>query len=74
VENKNTLKLPTLGVNLTNILRAAFSYKSFARSFFVHEVKVKLFIDSRKLAQLRLKNVGEIDSWSTNKTFSIFWI
>ncbi len=40
----------------------AFSYKSFAQSFFVLEVKVKLFINARKLAQLRSKNIGEIDS------------
>ncbi len=43
------------GVNFTNILCAAFSYESFARSFFVLEVKVKLFIGARKLAQLRYK-------------------
>ncbi len=32
------------GVNFTNILRVAFSYKSFAQSFFVLEVWVKLFL------------------------------
>ncbi len=34
----------TRGVNFTNILRAAFSYESFTRSFFEFAVKVKLFI------------------------------
>jgi hypothetical protein len=42
-----------LGVNFTNILRATFLYESYAQSFFVLEVKVKLFICVRKLAQLR---------------------
>jgi hypothetical protein len=51
-------------VNLTNILRAAFLYKSFARSFFVLEVKVKLFIGAKKMVQLRSRKVGEIDSRS----------
>jgi hypothetical protein len=41
------------GANFTNILRAPFSCKSFVRSFFVLEVKVKLFICARILAQLR---------------------
>jgi hypothetical protein len=54
---KMTLKL-TPGVNFINILRAAFSFKSFAQSFFVLAVKVKLFIGARILAQ----NVGEIDT------------
>jgi hypothetical protein len=36
--------------------------KSFARSFFAIEVKVKLFIGAKKMAQLRSKNVGDIDS------------
>jgi hypothetical protein len=39
-------------VNLTNILREAFLYESFTQSIFVLEVKVKLFIGARKLAQL----------------------
>ncbi len=43
----------TSKVNFTNILRAVFSYESFAQSFFVLEVKVKFFIGVRKLAQLR---------------------
>jgi hypothetical protein len=43
----------TSGVNLTNILRASFSYESFAQSFFVLEVKVKLFIGTKKMAQMR---------------------
>jgi hypothetical protein len=59
------------GVNFTNILRMPFSYESFTRSFFVLAVKVKLFICARILAQLRQKNVGEIDSrsrrWWTRK-------
>ncbi len=38
-----------LGVNFTNILCAAFSYESFARSFFELEVKVKLFIGAKKM-------------------------
>jgi hypothetical protein len=49
------------GVNLTNILHAAFLYKSFARSFFVLAVKVKLFIGARILVQMSLLIVGEID-------------
>jgi hypothetical protein len=43
----------TLGVNFSNFLRAAYAYESFARSFFVLAVKVKLFICRRILAQLR---------------------
>jgi hypothetical protein len=39
----------------------AFLYKSFAQSFFVLEVKVKLFIGAKKMVQLCSKNVGEID-------------
>jgi hypothetical protein len=41
-------------VDFTNILRVAFSYKSFARNFFVLEVKLKLFISAWKLAQMGL--------------------
>jgi hypothetical protein len=41
------------GVNFTNILLAAILYESFARSFFVLDVKVKLFIGAKKIAQLR---------------------
>jgi hypothetical protein len=37
--------------------------KVLSKTFFVLEVKVKLFIGARKLAQLRSYNVGEIDSW-----------
>jgi hypothetical protein len=45
------------------ILHVAFSYdESFMRSFYVLEVKVKLFIGAKKMAQLHSKNVGEIDS------------
>jgi hypothetical protein len=44
---------PTTGVNFINILRAAFLYKSFMRSYFVLEVKVKLFTGTRILVQLR---------------------
>jgi hypothetical protein len=58
--NEITKSIP--GVNFTNILRAAFLYKSFAPSFFVLAVKVKLFIGTRILAQMHFKNVGEIDS------------
>ncbi len=54
--------IKTAGVNFTNILHAAFPCESLVQSFFVFEVKAKLFIDARKLAQLRSKNVGEIDS------------
>ncbi len=50
------------GVNFTNNLRAVFSYESLARSFFVLEVKVTLFIGAKKKAQLRSQNVDEIDS------------
>ncbi len=52
-----------LGVNFTNILCAAFSYESLVRSIFVLEVKVILFIGAKKMAQIRSKNVDEIDSW-----------
>jgi hypothetical protein len=41
------------GLYFTNILRVHFSYESFAQSFFVLAVKVKLFICARILAQLR---------------------
>ncbi len=40
------------GVNSINILLVAFLYESFAQSFFVLKVKVKIFIGARKLAQL----------------------
>ncbi len=43
----------TSGFNFTNILRAAFSYKSFARSFFVLTFKVWTFFDARIFAQMR---------------------
>jgi hypothetical protein len=43
-----------------------FFHESFAQSFFVLAVKVKCFIGARILAQMRLKNVGEIDSRSEN--------
>jgi hypothetical protein len=43
---------------------ARFLYKSLARSIFVLEVKVKLFIVAMKMAHLRSKNVGEIDTKS----------
>jgi hypothetical protein len=58
------MKVPlrTPWVNFTNILHTAYSYQSFARSFFVLAVKVKLFIGARILAQMHLLNVGEIDS------------
>ncbi len=39
-----------------------FLYESFSRSFFVLEVKVKLFIGTKKMEQMRSKNVDEIDS------------
>ncbi len=54
-------------VNFTNILRTAFLYKSFTQSLFVLEVKVKLFIGAKKIAQLHSKNVGEIDSLTVSK-------
>jgi hypothetical protein len=47
----------TQGVTFTNILCAAFSHESFAISFFVLEVKVKLLIGA-----IALKNVDEIDT------------
>ncbi len=56
-------------VNFTSILGAAFMYKSFVQSFFVLEVKVKLYSGPRKLAQLRSNNVGEIDSFNKWRTF-----
>jgi hypothetical protein len=64
-----TTFLRQLGVNFTNILRAPFSYVSFARSFFVLVVKVKLFICKRILAQLRQKMLVKltIDSRVTEK-------
>jgi hypothetical protein len=48
----------TPNVNFTNILRAAFSYQSFAQSFFVLTVKVKRFIGARIFAQKLLLNDG----------------
>jgi hypothetical protein len=36
-------------------------YESFERSFFVLEVNVKLFFGAKKMAQMRSKNVDEID-------------
>jgi hypothetical protein len=41
-----------------------FFVRKFCTKLFVLEVKVKLFIDAKKMAQLHSKNVGEIDSWS----------
>jgi hypothetical protein len=38
-----------------------FCTKVSFEAFFVLEVKVKLFIGAKKMAQLRLKNVDEID-------------
>jgi hypothetical protein len=35
--------------------------KVLHKAFYVLEVKVKLFIGAKKMAQLRSKNVGEID-------------
>ncbi len=40
-----------------------FRTKVLRKAFFVLAVKVKLFIGARILAQIRFKNVGEIDSW-----------
>jgi hypothetical protein len=48
----------------------AFLYKSFLQSFFVLEVKVKLFIGAKKMAQLRSKNVGEIETQAFAKSKS----
>jgi hypothetical protein len=38
-----------------------FCTKVLIEAFFVFEVKVKLFIGPKKMAQLRSKNVGEIE-------------
>ncbi len=46
-------RLSELKVHFTNILRAAFLYESFARSFFVLAVNVKLFIGAIILAQIK---------------------
>jgi hypothetical protein len=43
VDNNTGLREHRQGVNFTNILRAAFSYESFARSFFVLRFKVCTF-------------------------------
>jgi hypothetical protein len=53
------------GVNFTNILRAAFSYKSLLRSFYVVTIWVRNFLAKcfwRKSCSL---NVGEIDTWQS---------
>jgi len=44
----------SLGVNFINILRAVFSYKSFAQSFFLLEVKVKFFTGAKKIDAIAL--------------------
>jgi hypothetical protein len=50
-----------------------FFVRKFARSFFVLEVKVKLFIGAKKMAQLRSKNVGEIDSVCLSVSRAWMW-
>ncbi len=50
------------GVNFTNILRAAFSYESFARSFFVLRFKVCTFLAQKYWCKSCKLYVGEIDS------------
>ncbi len=47
------------GVNLTNILRADFSYASFLRSFYV----LTIWVCNIVLKGFWHKNVGEIDTW-----------
>jgi hypothetical protein len=42
-----------------------FFVRKFCAKLFVLAVKVKLFIGARMLAQMRFKNVGEIDSRKT---------
>jgi hypothetical protein len=53
VGNFRQILCNVLGTNSPIFLCAAFLYESFAQSFFVLEVKVKLFIGTRKLAQFR---------------------
>jgi hypothetical protein len=60
-----------IGVNFTNILCVAFLYKSFARSFFVLEVKVKLFIGAKKMVQLRSKMLLKLTPAGVNFTNTI---
>ncbi len=48
-------------VNITNILRAAFLYKSFARSFMVLRFKVCSFLAEKYRRKSCTYNVGEID-------------
>jgi hypothetical protein len=47
--------LISYGLNFIIFLQAAFLYESFARSLFVLEVKVQLFICARILAQMLVK-------------------
>ncbi len=49
-------------VNFTNILRAAFSYKSFCHAFLYSKIKFVLFC-AKILVQKLQENVGEIDTY-----------
>ncbi len=53
---------PSLLVNFTNILLAAFLYKSFACSFFVLSFSVCTFLAQEYLRKSCFENVGEIDT------------
>jgi len=64
------------GVNFTNILRAAFSYKSFWRSFYVLTIWVCNFWRKDFFAKTAHKNVGEIDTRTVRNlaTASYRWL
>jgi hypothetical protein len=59
--HKMLVKLTT-DVNFTNILQAAFSYKSFLRSFYVLSIWVCNFLAQGFWHKSCTKNVGEIDT------------
>ncbi len=69
-----TLNRPA-GVNFTNILRAAYSYESFARSFFVLNFKVCTFfgakISAQKLHMLAKLSTGRISKCSEYNSFTV---
>ncbi len=58
---------PIPGVNFTNIFRVAFTFKSFAWSFYVLAVKVKFFICARILAQSAFKMLVKLTPVLQNK-------
>ncbi len=64
-------RLDKEGVNFINILRAAFSFKCFARNFFVLRFKVCTFLAPKYWHKSHAYNVGEIDTRSPPSSFNV---